>query len=701
MEEYNLDNRVHRDKINFYKNDIKLTSDRLYKMASPIIKNVLNFLFAGSISTKKTTNYYNYRRSIDAVRQCLAPTSHGIILKNRNTPIADHGVYYVSLDLKNGGHGVVVVKMDGANVLYDSNGPNGMRANNETFNTLERIFGTLEYSTAFNPHATEFSSNLAKNIFLTTGGRCAIWGLFICMCFELGGADLPTIRRNMDQFLPHLHGNNARIISSMLVSVYTRTLWLYSKPAVVKYTPMERALLSPVVTKQMSADFFSRFKRMRPQVIQAIETHGIQHQKYFQLESTKNNNNRSRWTLYKFVKTLENNGTLIINQYAKRKSVTGHDIPPPLHIKLKIKLKLSLNNTININASVPVDQIKEQDGSIKWKNILDWTNRKWNEKFGVLIREWKNGDKYAWIGDISELFTEKKTSKYEHFGNTYISKKQNRRQILHIGHIPILSTTTVLPLKRSVMFMLWFREVDKREIDHCYPVDVVNEQIVRRKNFHSLRPTLQRRDIGSDGYVDVQFMEMRVPTPVFIPWDDVEKLRTVAQVICTRRGVMGFHEGRYIQYLKYVESLDKPVEEERKRIHQLYESASHIFRKSTDYIVRINQEVRIEINQMGKKVWKRATNNILSPEKHKEILMDLSRGYDSLESNKLNDYELRKSIKMLLSKYFAYHGVIGSDLIERIQRGAVVFQGKKGTTCYKLDRVDLTAVRKGGNQRLR
>ena len=104
---------------------------------------------------------------------------------------------------------------------------------------------------------------------------------------------------------------------------------------------------------------------------------------------------------------------------------------------------------------------------------------------------------------------------------------------------------------------------------------------------------------------------------------------------------------------------------------------------------------------MGKKVWKRATNNILSPEKHKEILMDLSRGYDSLESNKLNDYELRKSIKMLLSKYFAYHGVIGSDLIERIQRGAVVFQGKKGTTCYKLDRVDLTAVRKGGNQRLR
>ena len=447
---------------------------------------------------------------------------------------------------------------------------------------------------------------------------------------------------------------------------------------------------------------------MRPQIRNAIEARGIQQQPYFQLASSSTTkNNESKWTVDKFVKTLRANGTLVINQYATRKSVMGEKIPPPPHIKLKIKIETRsvsvpghpVAYNIQINASVPIDQIKELDGSIRWKNVLEWTNLKWNEKFGVLIKECKKDAKYAWIGDMSELFTEKVTSSYEHFGNTYINKNQERRKILHVvegtvesegtdgdrttihtvspsqewdrsHRLPILSTTTmVLPMRRQSMFVLQYKRVDERQINYAQtPSDIVKEQIIDRKQFHTLQPTLQRRVLPGN----VEFMEMRVATPVFVSWQNVEKLRTIAKVICTRKGVRGFEYEWYNEFRSYVKSLGRPIKEERRRIHLLYKSATDVFRNSTDFIVKIGQKVRFKRSEYGGFVWKTATKDILSPDHHKKILMELTVAYASLTRNKLNDYDLREAIVKLIYRYFRYDGNINNNMLNDMKDRVIV-----------------------------
>jgi len=688
---YILDSGVNKELIKDFQETIQSQSETLYKLAPPSIREyALNLLYSGSISTAKTKDYYNTHLAIEAVLETLVPSCTVLYFyedyycdrvqrsEKRKERITEDGLYYIVFSVKKYQHAVAILKV-GENVyLYDANGRDDMK-NREVklyFDLLQQTFGEIT-GTAFAPHKTEFQAVLTKNIFLTLGGRCAVWALFICIAFE-SAEDLEARRKDLDKFVPLLVGNDARIISCLLVSLYTRILWLFHKPS-YNYTPMEKALLSPVVTKEMSVAYFKRLKEMRPRLRKAVRARGMEKKPYFTTSTMGQKRKTKKWTTVRFLDTVQKNGHFVINQFAKRKSRLNEKRNVTRHIKLKISMKVTLTwkekkkkeFTVNVRAAVPIYKVKEgKDQPIQWKKVLEWTNKHWNQKFGKVLEDIEM-DPHLLLrldGMTTTLFTEKTTPGYEDFGNTYVQNEKSRR-ILHVNirpssyytsYVPILSTTKmVLHSDENLDFMLTFKEVDLNlgRIERI-PNKVKRKRIVPRQNFKNI--TLVEEDQDCFGPTNEIYLtkiftliERRARDQVFVSIKDARAMRTIAQVIVVRKNVLMYHRETYQTFKQYKKSLKpRTIIEERKRLNEVYDSAVIEFKNSDAFIVKIHQSVLLK-GEKRKRI--SAMNDILDPDHHKNTLEALSHAYESSHGNKLNDMELRSNISDLLRQYFALY----------------------------------------------
>lgn len=719
---YILDNKVNQEKIDRYKGTIQTGSETLYEQAPPSIQNALDLLYSGSISTAKTKDYYNTHLAIEAVLKTLVPSCTVLYFyedyycgrvhkdsEKRKERITEDGLYYIVFSVKKYQHAVAILKV-GENVyLYDANGRDDMK-NREVelyFDLLQQTFGEIT-GTAFAPHKTEFQAVLTKNIFLTLGGRCAVWALFICIAFE-SAEDLEARRKDLDKFVPLLVGNDARIISCLLVSLYTRILWLFHKPS-YNYTPMEKALLSPVVTKEMSVAYFKRLKEMRPRLRKAVRARGMEKKPYFTTPTMGQKRKLKKWTTERFLDTVQKSGHFVINQYAKGKTRLGKDIPPPPHIKLKISMRVTLTwystkgkekkkkkLTVNVRASVPIDSVKEKDQPIQWKKVLEWTNKHWKQKFGKVLEDIKmDPHLLLHLDGMTTLFTEKTTPDFEHFGNTYVQNEKSRN-ILHINirpssyypplynspsYVPILSTTKmVLHSDENLDFMLTFKEVDLNlgRIERI-PNKVKRKRIVPRQNFKKIPLVEEDQDcFGPHDTTKIfTLIERRARDQVFVSVEDARAMRTIAQVIAVRKNVVMYDRKAYQTFKQYKKSLKpRTLAEERKRLNELYESAVLAFEQSKVFLVKKHHGYVLLKGKERKRI--AATNNILDPDHHKNTLEDLQRAYFSSHRNKLNDIELRRKVSDLLEQYFGYRrdGLDDEDsydIVQHIKNFALVAQ---------------------------
>lgn len=149
------------------------------------------------------------------------------------------------------GHIMALMEYDGESTLYDSNG------NGTGFSTvLEREFIPLKIAD-FKPHSTEFTTDEAMNIFIAQEGRCASWTIFILLCFEpvlkMKKPEMDKAMKDIEQFLSTMKGSRARVMSSLLVGMFTRLQLWYGNGYPFKTTAMQRFFMPDKVKRSRTA----------------------------------------------------------------------------------------------------------------------------------------------------------------------------------------------------------------------------------------------------------------------------------------------------------------------------------------------------------------------------------------------------------------------------------------------------------------
>ena len=143
--------------------------------------------------------------------------------------------------------------------LFDSNG-----SGSKCLDSFMKTFPNGKLIKEFRPHKSEFGSTFAENIFIGPKGRCASWTIFILLCFKpvlhmKKGRDLDELMFAIRQFLIQFNGEKARVMSTLIVGLYTRLhLWSPKIPWFDKFTntaqqvflmPKTLGLREPEVTK--------------------------------------------------------------------------------------------------------------------------------------------------------------------------------------------------------------------------------------------------------------------------------------------------------------------------------------------------------------------------------------------------------------------------------------------------------------------
>jgi len=150
------------------------------------------------------------------------------------------------------GHIMALMEYRGKSTLYDSNG-NGTGA----FDDLMNMFQPLKIAD-FKPHRTEFKSDEAMNIFISPQGRCASWTILVLLCFEpvlkmKDKPDMDKAMKDIEQFLTTMKGSRARVMSSLLVGMYTRLQLWYGDKYPFKTTAMQRFFMPDKVKRSSAA----------------------------------------------------------------------------------------------------------------------------------------------------------------------------------------------------------------------------------------------------------------------------------------------------------------------------------------------------------------------------------------------------------------------------------------------------------------
>jgi len=150
------------------------------------------------------------------------------------------------------GHIMALMEYDGNATLYDSNG-NGTGA----FGDLLKTFPSMR-TADFKPHSTEFTTDEAMNIFIAPEGRCASWTIFVLLCFEpvlklKNKPDMDKAMKDIEQFLSTMKESRARVMSSLVVGMYTRLQLWYGNGYPFKTTAMQRFFMPDKVKRSSAA----------------------------------------------------------------------------------------------------------------------------------------------------------------------------------------------------------------------------------------------------------------------------------------------------------------------------------------------------------------------------------------------------------------------------------------------------------------
>lgn len=150
------------------------------------------------------------------------------------------------------GHIMALMEYDENATLYDSNG-NGTGAFDDLLNT----FPSMKIAD-FKPHSTEFTSDEAMNIFIAQEGRCSSWTILVLLCFEpvlkmKNKPEMDKAMKDIERFLSTMKESRARVMSSLLVGMFTRLQLWYGDGYPFKTTAMQRFFMPDKVKRSRAA----------------------------------------------------------------------------------------------------------------------------------------------------------------------------------------------------------------------------------------------------------------------------------------------------------------------------------------------------------------------------------------------------------------------------------------------------------------
>ena len=290
-------------------------------------------------------------------------------------------------------HAVVVIKTAATTMVYDPNGADRLSA--DRMEILRAGFGDVTVCSQFRPHRTEDGTILSNNIFLGVPGRCACWSLFVLLCVD-GVQDVTdkTMEALHGFFEREVTGNQARVLSSYLLSFFVRVLYLYDNRARVAHTAMEKKLMPDQITRTTIQATFAYLRSLAPRVRQVLDQLFPEkdHEFFRQKRMGGTGAARGGWT-WKTGAARQCQEAGSHQPVFPSANSGGQPIPPPSHIKVIVRIMHShsdedgkvYDGDLVIRASVPYDVLQLGLGEserLAWRHVLDWIQRMGHRKFG-------------------------------------------------------------------------------------------------------------------------------------------------------------------------------------------------------------------------------------------------------------------------------------------------------------------------------
>lgn len=275
----NVVNLRDNELLKIFQKDVIREQEKLLEDAPKIIKPVMLMLIRNGISNYYIKKYKPNDQLINVIHETIfsevppggdvqKPKYIDVFQPEPNRFRKKIGEYYDAeteeysnewwkLDLRmytvnTPGHIMALMEYDGKSTLYDSNG-NGTGA----FGDLLKTFPSMK-NADFKPHKTEFTTDEAMNIFIAPEGRCASWTLFVLLCFEPvlemeNKSEMNKAMKDIEQFLTTMKGSRARVMSSLVVGMYTRLQLWYGNGYPFKTTAMQRFFMPDKVKRSSAA----------------------------------------------------------------------------------------------------------------------------------------------------------------------------------------------------------------------------------------------------------------------------------------------------------------------------------------------------------------------------------------------------------------------------------------------------------------
>lgn len=388
------------ERIAAFQEDIKRLSLRILEHAPAFARDNLLRLISNGISNQKIRAYHPLPRFCEAVVQIVLPDVSVLYAGGTTSvpPNRSPGRYYVIFP----GHAVVVIKTGATTMVYDPNGADRLSA--DRMDILRAGFGDVTVCSQFRPHRTEDGTILSNNIFLGVPGRCACWSLFVLLCVD-GVQDVTdkTMEALHGFFEREVTGNQARVLSSYLLSFFVRVLYLYDNRARVAHTAMEKKLMPDQITRTTIQATFAYLRSLAPRVRLVLDQ--LFPEKYHEFFRQKRMGGtgaaRGGWTWRKLVQHVNAGKPVVVNQFSHRRTSGGQHIPPPSHIKVIVCIRhgttwvpcdessdhaeQDYDGDLVIRASVPYDVLQLELGEnerLAWRHVLEWIQRTGHRKFG-------------------------------------------------------------------------------------------------------------------------------------------------------------------------------------------------------------------------------------------------------------------------------------------------------------------------------